>query len=342
MGTIDLPFLHSFRDRHGRWRYYYRRGGKRQRIEGEPNSQEFVACYARIHAQFETGATQALPAAGTFGHLVASYYAAPEFRQLKASTQTEYRRYIELVREVWGHLAVTKINRAAIKAYRDTMADRPATANAALRAMKTLIGFGVDACLIAENAAKGIKALKTGSDGWAPWPPEALERFATESVGSARIAFFLALYTGQRRADVLAMRWDDITDGGIAVRQAKTGAKLWIPLRPELLAELEELTEVRGGQREGTIVQKADGTPYTDDGFGTIWNREQHRLQCKWPFHGLRKCATQVLFEAGCTPQEVQAITGHATLQMVQHYGQGANQRRLAGRAMRKLTQEPE
>ncbi|WP_377317345.1 site-specific integrase [Phaeospirillum tilakii] len=333
---MNLPYVDRICDRRGVERFYYRRGGIRQRIPGAPDDAEFHAAYRAIHASFEAGGTVSAEVPGTFGHLVAAYYAASEFAQLKASTKSEYRRYLDGVRKVWGRLPVAKINRGAVKAFRDKLADRPATANAALRVVKTLFAFGVDACLVQENPAKGIRALKTSREGWMPWPPEVLEKFAAESTGAARTAFFLALYTGQRRGDVLAMRWDAIADGKIAVVQAKTGAALRVPLRPALVAELDRLAEERGG-REGTIVQKADGSAYTDDGFGTIWNREQHRLGCKWPFHGLRKCATQVLFEAGCTPQEVQAITGHATLQMVQHYGQGANQARLAEAAMRKV-----
>lgn len=41
-------------------------------------------------------------------------------------------------------------------------------------------------------------------------------------------------------------------------------------------------------------------------------------------------------------PQKVQAITGHETLEMVAHYGKGANQKRLAGQAMGRLMNKQE
>lgn len=350
MGRVNLPYLHSFTDRHKTKRHYYRRGGLRQRIEGQPGTPEFTAAYQRIHDSFESpGKISDVP--GTFGHLLTSYYAASEFTQLRPATKSEYGRHLEAMRAMWGPLKAAAITRRVVKAFRDTMADRPASANSALRVLKTLMGWGVDSCIIAENTAKGVKALKTDSDGWAPWPADALTRFATKSQGAARTAFYLALHTGQRRGDVLGMCWDDIKDGGIAVKQEKTGAALWIPIHPTLAAELEILKVGRAAvnaerAREGkppingnTIVQRVNGQPYTGTGFGSIWNREQHRLKMPGlPFHGLRKCATQALFEAGCTPQEVQAITGHATLQMVEHYGRGANQKRMAGSAMRKMT----
>ncbi len=50
--------------------------------------------------------------------------------------------------------------------------------------------------------------------------------------------------------------------------------------------------------------------------------------------HGLRKNAVAALYEAQCTPQQVQTITGHVSLEMVAHYGKGARQKVLATQAM--------
>ena len=54
--------------------------------------------------------------------------------------------------------------------------------------------------------------------------------------------------------------------------------------------------------------------------------------------HGLRKAAARRLAEAGCTANEIAAITGHATLQEVSRYTKAAEQRRLAVSAIRRLS----
>lgn len=54
--------------------------------------------------------------------------------------------------------------------------------------------------------------------------------------------------------------------------------------------------------------------------------------------HGLRKAAARRLAEAGCTANEIAAITGHATLQEVSRYTKAAEQRKLAQAAMRRLS----
>lgn len=54
-------------------------------------------------------------------------------------------------------------------------------------------------------------------------------------------------------------------------------------------------------------------------------------------FHGLRKNAVVNLLEAGCTSDEVKAITGHISTSMIDHYGKGVNQRKQAQAAIAKL-----
>jgi len=45
-GVIRLKYVHAFRDRMGRIRYYFRRHGKRTALPGLPGSDEFMAAYA--------------------------------------------------------------------------------------------------------------------------------------------------------------------------------------------------------------------------------------------------------------------------------------------------------
>ena len=48
---VNLPFVHSVRDRHGRTRHYFRRlGFKSVRLPGLPGSAEFNRAYEAAHA----------------------------------------------------------------------------------------------------------------------------------------------------------------------------------------------------------------------------------------------------------------------------------------------------
>jgi len=52
--------------------------------------------------------------------------------------------------------------------------------------------------------------------------------------------------------------------------------------------------------------------------------------------HGLRKAAARRLAEAGCSTQEIMAVTGHKTLSEVERYTRAAEQERLNAAAMAK------
>jgi integrase len=58
--------------------------------------------------------------------------------------------------------------------------------------------------------------------------------------------------------------------------------------------------------------------------------------------HGLRKTAARKLAEAGCTAEEIKAVTGHTTSRMVDHYTMGANQKKQASAAILKLERNSE
>ena len=80
------------------------------------------------------------------------------------------------------------------------------------------------------------------------------------------------------------------------------------------------------------------GKPFAVAGFCN-WFRHQcdvaNLRHCS--FHGLRKAASVRLAEAGCTPHEIAAITGHASLKEIVRYTQTADRKRLAAAAMEKV-----
>jgi hypothetical protein len=47
-GLIRLKYIHAFRDRAGRMRYYFRRLGKRTALPGLPGSDEFMRAYSTL------------------------------------------------------------------------------------------------------------------------------------------------------------------------------------------------------------------------------------------------------------------------------------------------------
>lgn len=69
----------------------------------------------------------------------------------------------------------------------------------------------------------------------------AIEHLAANARRDLWHAAALALFSRQRLSDVLKVKWSDISDGLISVRQGKTGKWLWIPVHRRPAAIFAEL-----------------------------------------------------------------------------------------------------
>src|SRR5262249_37387035 len=111
-GAIRLKYVHAFRDRTGRMRYYFRRHGKRSVLPGMPGSAEFMAAYA---AQLDNHRDQVvhrpIAAPGTFAALAIRYYSSPQYLGLSATSRGNYRRVIDGFLAQHGHRRVDQMAR---------------------------------------------------------------------------------------------------------------------------------------------------------------------------------------------------------------------------------------
>src|SRR5450755_3734163 len=90
-----------------------------------------------------------------------------------------------------------------------------------------------------------------------------------------------------------------------------------------------------------TILVTAYGERFSVKGFGQMISAAIHEAglpeRCK--AHGRRKAAARRLAEAGCSANEIAAITGHKTLAEVERYTRAADQERLARQAIQRQRQ---
>jgi len=126
------------------------------------------------------------------------------------------------------------------------------------------------------------------------------------------------------------MGWQHITNDMIAVRQEKTSTPLMIPMHPALRAVLDSVPRTNL-----PFLTTARGAPFDANGFGNLWRKwcdEAGLPHCT--YHGLRKAAATRLANAGCTAEQIKAITGHKSLAEVARYTKAADQQRLARQAL--------
>lgn len=281
----------------------------------------------------------------TFGAILEEYKSSPEFTILAPATKLNHLRAFDKMKSFDGVL-IGDIKRRQVLRLRDAYADKPGIANQIVDAVSRVMSFAVDREYREDNPIVRVKRFK--SVEYAAWPPEAVDYAVAKFPERLRRAVLLALYTGQREGDVVAMTWADYDGSGVAVVQQKTGEKLWIPAHRDLRAEMDRW---RLDTKADTILTDARGRPWRKDSFATVFyqERRQHAALDGLVFHGLRKTAAARLAEAGCSALEIGAITGHRTLGMLELYTRGADQRVRASAAILKLEnvrkqapQEPE
>lgn len=196
--------------------------------------------------------------------------------------------------------------------------------------------WGIDNGMLKEDPTEGVKNLSSKTGGFRTWDETDIAAFEQRwPIGTReRLALALALYTGQRRADVIRMGHRDVRGDAIMVTQQKTGTKLAIPIHPELRAILnatpkEQLIFLATGQ----------GRPFSSTGFGN-WFYAACKAADLPPgssLHGFRKAACRRLAEAGCSANVIASISGHKSLREIERYTKAADQARMAKDAMATL-----
>ncbi|MBO9441792.1 tyrosine-type recombinase/integrase [Phaeobacter italicus] len=308
----------------GRTYQYFRKDGRYVRLPDDPNSEEYDREYWRLMR-----GDGPLSQRYTFEKLILSYKQSPRWESLAPRTRADYSRVLEYISDKLGSKDPTKMRRSTIIDAQMANRHRARFANYIPHMLSILFEHSIDLDWQRDNPAKGISKIKTG-EGHKPWPTSAITAYRKHADGLALLIFELALGTGQRASDLTRMEWEHIEDSGIWVTQGKTKARLWLPFTARLAAVLD-------------ASQKTSPKFILADRFGKQLNYDQLQKKVmavrrianltEYSLHGLRYSAAGELAEAGCTDQQIAAITGHKSLTMVQKYSKGASQKRLAKEA---------
>ena len=339
--SLRLKFVHRFRDRHGKTRHYFRRPGcKTVALPGLPGSAEFMAAYQAALAgcsapRLEIGAARTKP--GTVAAAVAAYIGSIEFGNLADATRRDRRRILEQFRENHGEKNFAGLERKHIEAMLGAKAATPHAAKSFLKALRAVAAVALRVGLCEADPTAGIRVKVRATAGFRTWTEDDIAQFeAAYSIGTrARLAFGLLLYTGQRRGDVIRMGRQHVRRGRLAVRQAKTGAVVTLPLHPGLQAIL-----AASEADHLTFLTTATGKPFAPGAF-TNWFGDLCRgagLPLGLSAHGLRKAMCRRLAEVGCSEKQIAAISGHASLREVERYTKAADQERMATAAMEAIS----
>lgn len=272
--------------------------------------------------------------------LITEYRASTDFTKLSKDSTRNYNRYLDQIRDRFGKMSLVAIQdnraRGKFKEWRDTMADRPRTADFAWMVLARVLSVAKDRGRINVNQAQRGGRLYVADRNESIWTDEKLEALFAVASEEIKAAVIMALWTGQRKGDLLRAPWSDYDGTHIKVKQGKTGARVKILAGGQLRDLLDTLPQIS----PVILTNKRDKKPWTPDGFNTSWSKAKNKAGCgDLTFHDLRGTAVTRLALAGCSVAQIAAITGHSLKDVEAildaHYLGGKTA--LAEEAIRKL-----
>jgi len=206
------------------------------------------------------------------------------------------------------------------------------------KALQTAVEWG----LLSRNVADAVSPPRAQRPEMRTWGEDDITRFLEAAKGTPYYAlFYLALFTGMRRSEMLALRWQDVDfimtqiyvsrglhhlrDGNIVFRSPKTAkGRRTVALPPSAILLLKEHYEKQKLERamlgipladDDLVFAQLDGRPLLPDTVSHAWFKLVRRTGLKSiRLHDARHSHASIMLKQGIHPKIVQERLGHSTI----------------------------
>jgi len=245
-----------------------------------------------------------------------------------------YCRYIDaLVESQGGDMLIRDIDAGQAELFARSLAKgrSPNTYNKYLNGLALVWKAVSPSVGLTANPWESLPRKKLDTNVRRALTDEEIEKVFLKAKGEMRALFAIGLYTGLRLGDAVRLSWGDIRGDAVYVTTGKTGAKVAIPLHRRLKAVLEESEE-----KEGLVVPrlyqayKASGSAVVSQRFARLLRscgietsekrKDGGAARPLCGFHSLRHTFVSRCTAAGVPQNIVQALVGHTTARMTEHY----------------------
>jgi integrase len=330
------------------------------RVGDQPRRQKWFSGYktkhaaerdlARIMCEMYDG-TFIEPATTTLAEYLRYWLDAYAAVNVSAKTLERYREIIERgVIPALGHVKLCGVSPSAIQSFYSKqllsggMRGGPLSARTVLhyhRVLHEALRHAVKWQLLARNPADAVEPPRPRSV-----VVHALDESECASLLRAvratryELPVFLAIYTGMRRGEILALRWAEVDLGrgvamvtrtlqqtaeGLSFKEPKSAkSRRQIALSPETVSKLKSHKARQAQQRlllgptyadEDLVCAQASGAPIKPDGFTASFKTFVSRRGLKTlRFHDLRHTHASLLLKGNIHPKIVSERLGHATI----------------------------
>ena len=257
------------------------------------------------------------------------YLRSSSFQALSPSTKKTYSIYLGRIRERFGTTPLSVLeergSRALIRQWRDQeLSSQPRTADSMIAVLRRLINFGLDEEYLNRNPAANLGRLHTKTRRDIIWSDAQIATFLKKAPRHLARALLLAIWTGQRQGDLLALRWDCYDGTFIRLQQKKvargsSGRRVKILVSGELkrlLAEIKAEQLARSNSAtcqvmSDFILTNSTGKPWRG-GFKCAWRNAVAKAGITGvTFHDLRGTFITLSHRAGATIREIAEASGH-------------------------------
>ena len=222
-------------------------------------------------------------------------YVPEHLPTLARRTQIDQLRYVELLRLAFGDRDAESIKPKDIGQFLDVRKGRISRGKV-VSVLANMYKLAVGRWFLVEsNPCRDIIMPKAGRR----------TRYITDAEYAAvyalcsprlQVAMDLALLTGQRQGDVLALKWShiDVNERIIHIRQGKTGKRFGIYITPALEDVLVRAKRMTPALPRAYVLRTKDGDRYTSEGFRAMWQRGMKKavalgaIKEKFTFHDIR------------------------------------------------------
>lgn len=261
-------------------------------------------------------------------------------REVKPQTVEDYRYQLEkYVLPRIGRVELSKLSPLKVQAMCGEIADAISAqrANKCRRVLSCALTQAVRWQLILRNPCDAVKPMKVTAKEMKMWTPEESARFLVASRTHRLYAFFyLAMSTGMRRGELLGLRWEDVRESCLYVRQSvieqrgkvmittpKTEKGIRrIALSPDALEMLEQHRKRQEAERQmlgtawpdtGLVFTSEVGTLLHPRNFTRTWHTLQKNAKVrKIRLHDLRHLHASLAIKSGMDAKVLADRLGHA------------------------------
>ncbi|MDE2101215.1 MAG: tyrosine-type recombinase/integrase [Patescibacteria group bacterium] len=209
-------------------------------------------------------------------------------------TQRGNRQQFKRLRVVFGTMRPDDLRAVHAYQYLDKLAATPVAANLEMALLKHVCRYLVRWGVLERHPLRDVQMLPRHHRDRDVQPDEFRAVYALAST-RMQCAMELAVLTGLREGDILALRRDSVTADGLLVTTHKTGKRLLFEMTSALSSVIERLKALHGRVASIPLFTGRRGQALTSGGFQSEWKRlmtdaTRHGIE-RFHFHDLRAMA---------------------------------------------------